>query len=365
MKVLMTTTYWKGCPGGIRTYVMNLVQELQSRGIEVEVAFREGKDTENYKISDNKSIFPIKMLNALRLLRKVRPDIIHSHGGMYHYLIAGYLYKINHDVKLLYTFHTEPMPEDGLSTSRRLVLQALLNRCDCVTFVSEKLRTKIKEIWRLDFRKSEITYAGAQPSEISEWEKREFCERFGIKSDSIMLLALGLTSLSYKAEGLKILIRAAKKVKEIYPNTILVATGRGPFYDELKEYAEKEGGGNDIFVGDIKNPYIPLSICNIYAHISLGEGLPIALLEAMAMGKPIIATPVGGIPEAIDDGKNGYLVMPEVDEIAKRIIYLIKNKSESDRIGRCAKHTSEDRFTWRASADKFVEIYRDNCPDQQ
>jgi len=357
MKVLMTTTYWKGCQGGIRTYVMNLVGELQRRGIEVKVAFREGWDPENCKISDTNSIFPIKILNALRLLWAEKPDVIHAHGGMYYYLIAGCIYRLSHDVRLIYTFHTEPMPGDKLSASRRFFLQTLLDRCDCVTFVSKKLRTKIREIWGLDFKKAQITYAGAQSREVSQGERKDFCDSFGIKSDSIMLLALGLTSLSYKVEGLKLLIKAAKNVKEIYPNTILVVTGKGPFYDELKEYAEKAGGGNVVFAGYVKNPFIPLAICDIYTHISLGEGLPIALLEAMAMGKPIIATPVGGIPEAIDDGKNGYLVSPEVEEIAGRIVYLIKNKSESERIGRCARRTSEERFTWRASADKFVEIY--------
>ena len=140
-------------------------------------------------------------------------------------------------------------------------------------------------------------------------------------------------------------------------NTILVVTGRGPFYDELKEYAEKEGGGNDIFVGDIKNPYIPLSICNIYAHISLGEGLPIALLEAMAIGKPIIATPVGGIPEAIEDGKNGLLTDPDVDEITEKIVYLLQNQEIAEELGRNAKKTAELRFTWKIAADNILKIY--------
>lgn len=361
MKVLMTTTYWKGCQGGIRTYVMNLVQELQNQGIEVEVVFREGNDTENYKIMDNKSLFPVKILNALRLLMKVQPDIVHSHGGMYYYLMAAYIYRLIHSARLFYTFHTEPMPEDRLPFIKRFFLQILLNSCDCVTFVSKKLRTRIKETWLLDPKNAAITYAGVQPRDVSELEKKEFCNRFDIKPGSIMLLALGLTSLSYKAEGLKLLIRAARIVKTIYPNTILVATGRGARFDELKEFAEREGGGNAIFVGDIENPYVPLALCDIYTHISLGEGLPLALLEAMSMGKPIIATPVGGIPEAIDDGVNGYLVMPDVNMIVERIIYLIKSKYDSDRIGRCARQTAEERFTWRASADKFVGIYSGNC----
>ena len=63
-----------------------------------------------------------------------------------------------------------------------------------------------------------------------------------------------------------------------------------------------------IFTGDIDNPYASLKICNIYTHISLCEGLPLALLEAMVMGKPIIATPVGGIPEVVVPEETGLLV---------------------------------------------------------
>jgi len=82
------------------------------------------------------------------------------------------------------------------------------------------------------------------------------------------------------------------------------------------------------------------------------------------MGKPIIATPVGGIPEAIDDGKNGYLVAPDADMVADKILYLIKNKSESERVGRCARKTAEERFSWRASADKFMRIYSGECSQE-
>jgi len=229
MRVLMTTTYWKGCQGGIRVYVMNLVQELQSRGIDVEVAYKEGSDDKNYKISDSNMSFPAKILSAFRLIKKVQPDVIHSHGGMYYFLIAGYIYKLNHNVRLIYTFHTEPMQGDRLSLARCFFLQLLLSGCDCITFVSEKLKTKVKEIWRLDSKKAAITYGGAQARSVSESERIEFCKEFNIKSGSVILLALGLTSLRYKSDGLKILIRAAKKVKSIYPNTLLIATGSGIF----------------------------------------------------------------------------------------------------------------------------------------
>lgn len=104
---------------------------------------------------------------------------------------------------------------------------------------------------------------------------------------------------------------------------------------------------------------MPLSLCDIYTHITLGDGLPIALLEAMAMAKPIVATPVAGIPEAIRDGENGILVPPEPAEIAGMIDYLIENPDLARRLGENAKRTVEERFTWQKSAAKFLTLFSD------
>ncbi len=206
MKVVMTTTYWKSSPGGgIKVYLINAVEELKRRDVDVEVIFREGSDSdpENYKIKEGKEFFPIKFVRAIFTLNKMMPNVVHSHGGMYYYLAAGYLLKIYRGTRLVYTFHTEP--SDKLSPLKRLSLQFLLSRCDCVTFVSKMLKAKVKENWGLEFKKSAITYAGVKPQNVSEESKKEFRSRYNIKEDSRVLLALGLTALQYKAEGLKIL----------------------------------------------------------------------------------------------------------------------------------------------------------------
>ncbi len=140
--------------------------------------------------------------------------------------------------------------------------------------------------------------------------------------------------------------------------------GRASSPPEVEEFARAEGGasGHVVFTGDIEDTAVPLSFCDIYTHITFGgDGLPIALLEAMAMGKPIIATPVaGGIPEAIrDGGENGILVPPEPVEIAKMIDYLIENPDIARRLGENAKRTVDERFTWQKSAAKFLTLFSD------
>ncbi|HWQ20078.1 MAG TPA: glycosyltransferase family 4 protein, partial [Methanotrichaceae archaeon] len=305
MRVVITTVYWKGSSGGgIKTYLTNLAKELKKRGSRVDVIFREGDDPENYKIEDS-PILPLNIVKAFIALMRLKPQVIHSHGGMYYYLIAGHIYRAFHKARLVYTFHTEPPAGQKLSPLRKKFLQLLLGRCDCVTFVSKTLESKVGEIWGLQFKNSAVTYAGVEPVEVEEAAVREFRDRFNLGRNSKVLLALGLTALSYKAEGLKLLISAVKKVSLKYPDVILIATRKGKCLDELKEHARAEGIEDKIiFTGDIDSPYVPLALCDIYTHISLGEGLPIALLEAMSMGKPIIATSVGGIPEAIKDGYN-------------------------------------------------------------
>jgi len=360
MRVLMTTTYWKGCSGGIRSYVEGLVEELKKRGVDVKVAFKEGYDPENYKINENR-LFSAKLLSAFRLLMKIRPDVIHAHGGMYYYLLAAYIYKIvfGSKLKLIYTFHTEPEKTDKLPLLTRIGLQKLLDKCDYVTFVSKKLETSVEEIWGLNFKNTEITYAGVAVRDVSEEEIAAFKRKFKIKDQYPILLALGMTALKYKAMGLKYLIKAVKKVKEQYPAAVLIVTREGKYTPELRDFAKREGLEDAIiFTGDVDNPYVPLSLCDIYTHISLGEGLPIALLEAMSMGKPIVATPVGGIPEAIEDGKNGLLVEPDDNMIAEKLIYLLKNEERAKELGLNAKKTAENRFSWSVAANNIVNLYK-------
>lgn len=365
MRVALTTTYWKGSHGGgIAIYLVNMVEELKRRGIDVHVIYKEGEDRDNIKVdSQSREPFPWKVVEALRTLMAIKPNAIHSHGGMYYYLVAGYLYKILFGAKLIYTFHTEPEAGDRLPILKRAALQYLLDRCDRVTFVSKRLQTRVEETWGLKFDNSEITYAGVRSRDIPEDAVRGFCHRFGIKDGSVVLLSLGLTAMSYKAEGLKLLIRSLKRVKEEFPNILLVATRDGRYLDELKDLAKEEGLERSvIFTGDIDDPYVALAACDIYMHISLGEGLPVALLEAMSMGKPIIATRVGGIPEAIEDGQSGILVGPSSVEIAEKIIYLLKNEREADMMGGNARKIAIDRFTWERSASKLLEIYGLNSP---
>jgi glycosyltransferase involved in cell wall biosynthesis len=354
MKIALITNYWKNSDGGgVKTYVVNLVDALKNKGADVSVLFREGDDPEHFCRGRNKVVFSFA---CYQQLRKIRPEVIYSQGTWY-CLLPGVLYKKLHGCTLVHTFHTEP--DRGLPLPAKIFFQSLLNACDCVTFVSKKLQERVVEVDGLSFSKTAITYAGVRAGEVTTEEVERFREQYGIGEDAIVLLAIGMTALPYKAEGLKLLIRAVRILRETYPNIMLIATREGKYSDEVKAFAREMGVEDQvIFTGDVENPFVPLKMCDLYTHITLGEGgVSVALLEAMAMGKPIVATSVGGIPEAITDGENGLLVAPDAEQVAEEIDQLLQDRECAERLGRCAKATVEEKFTWEQAAKRFLSIF--------
>ena len=270
------------------------------------------------------------------------------------------IYKRLHGCTLIHTFHTEPIKK--LSLPARFFFQSLLNACDCVTFVSKKLQERVVEVDGLSFSRTAITYAGVRAGEVTEAKIGQFREQYGIDEDAVVLLAIGMTALPYKAEGLQLLIRAMRILRETYPNIVLIATREGKYSDEIKTFTHEMGMEKHVVLtGNVENPFVPLKMCDLYTHTPLGEGgVSVALLEAMAMGKPIVATSVGGIPEAITDGENGLLVAPDAELVAEKIDLLLRNPEYADRVGKCAKKTVEEKFTWEQAAERFLQCYGDH-----
>jgi len=353
MKVTMITHYWKNSPGGgVKNYVINLVDALKEEEVDINVLFREGVDPEHFHCGKNKLAFA---LACYRHLRKIQPDVVHSHGTWY-CLLPGVLYKRFHGCTLVHTFHTEPCRK--LSFPAKIFFQSLLNACDCVTFVSKGLQEQVVEVDGFSFPKTAITYAGIKVKEVSEGEVERFREQYGIK-DAPVLLAQALTAHPLKAEGMKLLIKAVRILRETYPNILLIVTREGKYSNELKALAREMGMADRvIFTGDVENPLVPLKVCDVYTHIVRGEGgVSLSILEAMVMGKPIVASRVGGIPEAIEGGKNGILVGEDFEEIAQKIHFLLSNKKIARDLGKNAKLTVEERFTPEACARRFLRIY--------
>ncbi len=113
-----------------------------------------------------------------------------------------------------------------------------------------------------------------------------------------------------------------------------------------------------IFLGKRQDIYDILSILDVFVLSSRSEGTSVALLEAMALSKAIVATDVGGNPYVIDNNVTGLLVPSEdPDALANEILKLLKDKSFSLNLGRKANQVGKIKFNVSIMVDKYIEVY--------
>jgi glycosyltransferase involved in cell wall biosynthesis len=352
MKVVHITPYFPPSKGGIARFVSELVQS-QSLTEQVQVITREGEASENVSIlSGGKGSF---ILKAIRLLGRIQPDIIHSHSH-WHMLVPALIHsKFHENVRVFFTFHTEPA-DHGMGRKGK-VFGKMLSRCDAVTYVSKALKQRISEEIEIRTRQTAI-YPGVRMKTVKEGELNEFVEMHRTEGASPLLSFIGLLEWEGKVQGVKMLLEAVAVVRDEHPSLKLLIVGDGSKRREVEERITDLNLSDCVKItGLVENVFVPLTLCDIYVHISLQEGMPQSLLEAMYLGKPVIASKVGGIPEAVENGVTGILVKPEIDAISSAIIDLIGDKGKSARLGENAEKFVRSTFSWENIAQDFRRLY--------
>jgi len=165
----------------------------------------------------------------------------------------------------------------------------------------------------------------------------------------------------YPWKGHKYLIIAAQKVLVTNPNVHFLIVGEGPLRQELESMVRNLGISENVtFAGHISNYDIPWLLSNIDIGVlaSLRENLPRTLLEYMAAQKPLVATNVGGVSEAVIDGVNGYLVPPrDPDSLANGIVKLINDPGNAKQMGVKGRRLVEQSFSMKVFTDRLDDIY--------
>ena len=172
-------------------------------------------------------------------------------------------------------------------------------------------------------------------------------------------LILTIARLSYE-KGVDTLIEAASQVYRTHPAARFVVLGEGPDRPILQKRIDQLGLSAVVrLAGFEPNVFPALAAANIVCIPSKSEGMPNVLLEAMAMRKPIIATDVGGIPEAIESEKNGLLVpSQQPDTLARGLARLLDEPETARRWADAAHETMASRFHAAKVARQYAALYR-------
>lgn len=290
----------------------------------------------------------------LSFLRNNVFHVVHTHNSKAGFVgrLAARLAGVNAIIHTVhgFAFHSEE------PLWRRILFRNLerlaAHWCDKMVFISQPLidwaikekicsRDKIIKIY------SGIDLSRFRP--FAEGEKRIHRKRWNLGPQDPVV---GIVSKLWDGKGHDVLISAFKKIRQEITNARLVIVGEGHLYEQLASHVTELGLRESVvFTGFIENVPQIVSTFDVAVLPSLFEGMGRVVLEAMAMAKPVVASRVGGIPDLVDHGRNGFLVNPgDVDALAESIMKILRDKGLAKSMGKAGQEKIGEKF----SADYMV-----------
>ncbi|MEK6982272.1 MAG: glycosyltransferase [Candidatus Micrarchaeota archaeon] len=190
----------------------------------------------------------------------------------------------------------------------------------------------------------------------SKLTKEEAKQKLGLNQDDFVI---GYVARLYEFKGQKYAIRAMPNILKKNKTAKLILVGSGVMLNELQQLVKDLHVENSIvFLGERKDIPDILKSFDIFVFPSLREGLPGALMEAMAAGLPVIATNIDGNEELIEDEKHGLLIQPQnVLQLSAAIDYLIRSPKIREGIGKAARQKMLKEYSVEKMVKRFEETY--------
>ena len=289
---------------------------------------------------------------CLRLLRRERVALIHAHE--FSAILCGWIVATLAGVPFVATVHGKNYFWEKL---RRRVAYRLVSRHGTMVAVSQDLKRFVCEKVGIVEKQVQVIYNGVAPAQTVTDEEVQKCKaELGILG---CYPVLGVVGSLYPVKGHRFLLETMPEVLRRWPKARLLVIGRGELDVALKEQAEQMAIGAHIhFLGMRQDVPRLLSVLDAFVLPSLSEGLSLALLEAMASGKPVVATRVGGNPEVVEDGQTGILVQSEdARDLAANLVKLLSDSGMMQQFGRQAAERVRQHFSMGQMVDRYRDLY--------
>lgn len=306
-----------------------LAEDLESLGAEVFVLNK----ADGYR--------PFLTIRLARLFRRLRADIVHSHNiGAYLYAVPAA--RLGRVPVVMHTSHGRRDLESKRRNLAFVLASRVVNRLVCV---SEDVRrrctaegipeVKTRTIWN-GIDTTRFSYSGP------------------CKGGPAVIVA----RLSPEKD-IATLIRALKIVVARYPDFRLAVVGDGECRSSLEQLTESLGlRGQVSFLGEVRDVAERLKRASMFVLSSISEGVSLTLLEAMAVGLPVVATDVGGNPEVVVPGETGWLVPARSPgQLAEAMMRVLAAPDRAHQIGRAGRRRVETHFDVRRMVRDYEDLY--------
>lgn len=293
-------------------------------------------------------------LRRLRsLVRERGIDLVHSHSP---YTAVGARTVLGREVKHVHTEHNV-----WTSYHRATYWGNLLTfpRNEHVFAVSEHVHASIRYPAPLRFLRMppcETLYHGLDPVAFARWGSPDGVrEELGLAADAPVM---GIVANFRPQKGHHDLFRATAEVRKVLPDVRLVVVGQGPLEQQLRDHVSALDLENVVlFTGQRDDAPRLVSAFDVFVLPSLFEGLAIALVEALGLGKPAVVTQVGGLVEVVQHEKHGLVVQPgDYRGLAGAIVRLLQDPDLRRRFGEAGRRRAAD-FDIRRAVSRIEQVY--------
>jgi glycosyltransferase involved in cell wall biosynthesis len=256
------------------------------------------------RLGTGKAADPRWVLDLARLVRRERINVVHAHSPMPSAVARPLVRVISPRTRLIYTEHNR---WDRYSAPTRIanrITYPLNHRTfavsdDCRDTVSPRLRPRVETL----IHGIDVDAVAAHRA-----DRESMRAELGIGDETVVI---GTVANLRVQKNYPLLLEVAAKVTAENPDVLFLSVGQGPLEQELKALHEDLGLGDRFrFLGFRQDVHRVMSAFDVFCLSSDHEGLPVALMEAKALGLPVVATAVGGIRSAVTDGLDGVVVQP-------------------------------------------------------
>ena len=287
-----------------------------------------------------------------------RTDILHCHFGP-NGVVGTYFKKLGLCDRLVVTFHGYDVSRVLQKSRQKHKYDEIFEHADLILPVSDHWRKKLISLGAPADRT--VVHRMGINTEYFTFRERE-------PHDGPMRIAT--TARFTEKKGLEYAVKSIARVMEQHPDTDLHydMIGDGPTRPQVEELIAEHGLGDRVTlhgaitldeVRELLEKADVFLLPSVVASDGDKEGVPVSLMEAMAMGMPVLSTWHSGIPELVEDGVSGFLV-PErdTDALAGRIHWMSENRGEWAGLGRAGHEKVEREFNLDRLHDQLVELYR-------
>ena len=296
------------------------------------------------------------MLRTWSGLRKLRPDLLHIH----HVWPAAdrYLSALARAAGVPNVVITEHITGQSHSKSQRALKRDELRRADAVTAVTGAIVETLVRDYGIDRRLVRVVPNGADLPDAQAEAVAAGRWRAKYLATPLKPLWVVVGRLE-EQKGHDVLFESLAQLVRQGMDFTLVVAGEGSRRSWLEQQSLSLGLAPRVqFVGQLEDVGGLLAAADGVILPSRWEGLPLVLLEAMARGRPIVASAVGGMADALEDGVSGSLVPPaDVVALAAAVEQLHKRADHALRMGRVAAQRVRERYTWPAVVEEFEAVY--------